>query len=268
MLLNLDKPNRLGAAAARQARVIYAVMLRNIRTRFFGHGLGYLIAIAWPVVHVLILVAMFASFGRAPPYGESIVLFVATGSIPFMIFSYLSRFMQISLITTRPLFVFPEVKVLDVLFASALLEILSACFVTLVLIGLAWLFNVPAMPRDVVEAAGATFAAVLLGAGFGILNGVIALSMPLWATLYALFIIVFWMTSGVLFVPDALPEPWRTAASYQPVLQVVEWMRAAYYEGYGSEFLDRAYAIEFGLGSIFFGLLLERATRGHVLALR
>jgi capsular polysaccharide transport system permease protein len=36
----------LWSAARRQRRVLYALMLRNIRTRFFGNGLGYLVAIA------------------------------------------------------------------------------------------------------------------------------------------------------------------------------------------------------------------------------
>ena len=51
-------------------------------------------------------------------------------------------------------------------------------------------------------------------------------------------------------------------------MQLVEWMRAAYYEGYGSAVLDRSYAIGFALVTIFLGLALERAMRGYVLALR
>ena len=71
-----------------------------------------------------------------------------------------------------------------------------------------------------------------------------------------------------MFVPDFLPEPARSYASYHPVLQVVEWMRSAYYEGYGEGVLDRRYVLEVAVGSTFLGLLLERATRGHLLALR
>jgi capsular polysaccharide transport system permease protein len=76
------------------------------------------------------------------------------------------------------------------------------------------------------------------------------------------------VTSGVWFVADALPDTVRHIIAYHPVLQVVEWMRSAYYEGYGSLVLDRSYVIEFGCVTIFCGLLLERAMRGHILALR
>src|SRR5664279_6196112 len=124
-------------------------MLRNVRTRFFGHGLGYLLAIAWPLSHILCVVAVFIFAGRSAPYGDSVALFIGTGTLPFMTFSYLSRFMMISVINTRPLFAFPEVKILDVLLASALLETLAACCVTIVLVIIGWFAGIDVMPRDI-----------------------------------------------------------------------------------------------------------------------
>ena len=217
---------------------MHAVMLRNIRTRFFGHGLGYLVALGWPLAHILFVIALFGAVGRAPPLGESTVLFIATGAVPFQIFSYSSRFMMQSLLLTRPLLSFPEVKVLDVLFASAFVEILSSVCVILVLLVFAWYFEIPAMPRDVVQASYAMGAAVLLGVGSGVINGVIVMAVPFWFIIYTLFIIAAWATAGIV-VPDVLPEPLVTLASYHPLLQVVEWMRSAYYEGLGDRILDR-----------------------------
>jgi len=258
----------LRSAAARQRRVLSALMLRNVRTRFFGHGLGYLMYIAWPLSHILIIVAMFVVAGRTAPYGDSVALFIATGALPFMIFSYLSRFMMISVFMTRPLLAFPEVKIFDVLLASALLETLAGCCVTITLIVIGWFAGIDVMPTDIVQASYALGAALLLGLGFGLLNGVIALAFPFWITIYSLSIIAFWMSAGIFFVPDALPETFRNALAWHPVLQTTEWMRSAYYEGYGGLVLDRSYTISVGLGALFLGLLLERAMRGHLLALK
>jgi capsular polysaccharide transport system permease protein len=254
------------SAAKRQRRVLIALMLRNIRARFFGHGLGYLLAIAWPMTHILVVVAMFSLSGRAAPYGDSLVLFIATGAVPFMTFSYLSRFMMISMVNTRPLLAFPEVKILDVLLASALLETLAACCVTIVIIIVAWFGGIDVMPRDIVQAAYAFGAALLLGLGYGLLNGVIALAVQMWLVGYSLVIIALWASCGVVFVPNVLPEVYRNILAYNPVLQVVEWMRSAYYEGYGDLVLNRPYVIGVGIGAVFLGLLLERAMRGYILA--
>ncbi len=266
-LLNTEALD-LWSAAQRQRRVIYALLLRNIRTRFFGHGLGYLFALGWPLSHILIVVALFSFSGRTAPYGDSTTLFVATGALPFMTFSYLARFMMLSVIRNRPLLAFPEVKVLDVLMAGAVQEILAASCVTLMLMVLAWLAGIEVVPRDIVQAALAYAAAILLGLGFGMLNGVLALALPMWFTGYALANIVLWVTSGVVFVPDAMPAAIRAVLAYHPVLQIIEWTRAAYYEGYGSVVLDRAYPVYFGIVTLFLGLFLERMVRGHLLALR
>jgi capsular polysaccharide transport system permease protein len=258
----------LWSAAQRQRRVIYALMLRNIRTRFFGSGLGYLLAILWPLSHILIVVAVLIAAGRSAPYGDSVALFVATGALPFMIVSYVSRFIMISVFTTRPLLAFPAVKIIDTLIAAAILETLATCCVTLTLIIIGWLAGINVVPNDPIEASYALGAAVLLGVGAGILNGVIALAVPFWMTGYALLIILLWMTAGIFFVPDSLPEVLREPLSWQPVLQTVEWMRSAYYDGYGGVLLDRRYVLGVGAGMIFFGLMLERAVRGHLLAAR
>ena len=46
----------------------------------------------------------------------------------------------------------------------------------------------------------------MLGFGMGIINAIIAMAFCGWITGYALVIIVFCISLGVMFVPDALPE--------------------------------------------------------------
>jgi capsular polysaccharide transport system permease protein len=255
-------------AIRRQRRVLFALMLRNIRTKFFGNGFGYLIAVAWPLSHILILVVMYTLMGRVAPYGDSVALFVATGVLPFQTFSYLARFMMLGIIRNRPLLHFPEVKILDLLFAGGLLEIISACCVVITFLIIAWCAGIDAMPRDILQASFALGTAMLLGLGCGILNGVIVLAAPGWFIGFTLSIIMLWISSGILFVPDAMPAIARDILAYNPVLQVIEWMRSAYYEGYGAIVLDRTYALSFAAITLFLGLLLERAMRGHLLAVR
>jgi len=248
----------------RQARVLYALMLRDMRTRFFGNGLGYIVSVAWPLSHIIILLAIFTASGRTAPYGDSLILFFSTGLIPFMTFSYMSRFIMLSLVLNKPLLSFPVVHILDILVARAILEILSACVVTISICSLMWFMGVDFMPRDVPQASFALGASILLGLGLGISNAIIALALPMWVTGYTLLIIAFWASSGIVFIPDTLPETIRYFLSFHPVLQTVEWMRSAYYDGYGATILDRNYVLGWGFGSVFVGLALERIIRAKL----
>jgi capsular polysaccharide transport system permease protein len=87
----------------------------------------------------------------------------------------------------------------------------------------------------------------------------------MWIMGYHLTVVILWITSGVYFVPHALPEPLRYIISFNPVVHGVEWMRSAYYEGYGTSFIDKPYIIGYGAFWLCAGLLLERAVRGRLL---
>jgi capsular polysaccharide transport system permease protein len=102
--------------------VLYALMLRDIQTRF-GSAPGFVIAIAWPLSHILILVLIYVLTGRVVPYGDSAVLWFSIGLTPFMIISYTSRFMMFGLVVNRPLLQFPVISILDVLFSRVLIEL-------------------------------------------------------------------------------------------------------------------------------------------------
>jgi capsular polysaccharide transport system permease protein len=248
-----------------QGRVFVAIMLRDVRTRFFGSALGFLLAIGWPLSHIFILLAINTALGRTAPYGDSVALWFATGLVPFMAFNYMARFTMMGVVLNRPLLSFPVVKVADILLARAILELLNAGVVVIAAILIFAFLGIDFVPSDLVQACMALGACMLLGLGFGIVNGVIAGMAPFWVTGYALFSILMWIASGVLFVPDALPESARYALSFNPALQGIEWMRSAYYEGYGSDVISKGYMIGFVLITLFAGLVLERLTRGKIL---
>jgi capsular polysaccharide transport system permease protein len=256
----------LGDVLRTQGRVIHALMLRDVKSRLFGNGLGFIFfSVGWPLVHILVLLGTYSLMGRAAPYGESLALFFAVGLVPFMTFNYMSRWIMLSLIMNKPLLSFPIVKVTDILIARAFLEMLGSCMMTASLCAIFWFLGIDFMPRDVVQASFALGASLMLGFGMGMINAIIAMAFYSWVTGYALLTIIFYISSGILFVPDALPEVARYPLSFNPVLQAVEWMRSAYYEGYGSLVLDKVYLLTWGICTIFGGIALERLIRGRLL---
>lgn len=263
MLLREERPV-VGPLTA-QARVIWAIILRDIRTRFFGHGLGYLVAIAWPLAHILILLIVYQFIGRTAPYGTSLSLFFATGLAPFMSFSYMSRFISMSLMMNRPLLQLPAVKVTDLVLGRAILELLASCCMVLLLLGILYVIGVDVVPVDIVQAYAAFGSALLLGLGFGVVNAILAIAIPGWYLAWVLILIILYLSSGILFVADSMPAGLRYLASFNPAFHAVEWMRMAYFEGYTASALDKGYILAWGCGTLFAGLLVERLIRGRLL---
>ncbi len=242
-----------------------AVILRDMRTRFFNHGLGFLIVSLWPLAHMLILLLIYSVTGRRTPFGESLYVFFATGIIPTLMFMYISRFMSLSLLLNRPMLAFPAVTVLDVMMARAFLEIIAAFLTLIFILTILYAIGDDPFPSDMSEAVNAYTASLLLSVGVGVLAGVIVMFSPFFATIYALSMIIVYITSGTLFVISNLPDVIAVPLSYNPVVHAVEWMRSAYYPTYSTKILDKSYLVGFGLTSLFVGLALERVLRGRML---
>jgi capsular polysaccharide transport system permease protein len=257
---------RLSHRLFAQGRIILALMIRDVQTRFFGHALGFVLAIAWPISHIFLILAINSLAGRATPYGDDPALFFATGLMPFMCFNYMARFTMLGVLQNKPLLGYPRVKVADVLIARATVEVLNAAVVIIATLLILTAMGTDVRPPRPNEAMYAVLACMGLGLGVGLFNGVIAGIVPFWVTIFALVQICMWAASGVVIVPDDLPETARWWLSWNPALIGVEWMRSAYYDGYGlGELLDKRYMLSVVFASIFLGLLLERAVRGVVL---
>ena len=242
-----------------------AVILRDMRTRFFNHGLGFLIVSLWPLAHMLILLFVYSLTGRRTPFGESLYVFFATGLIPTLAFMYVSRFMSLSLIINRPMLSFPYVTVIDVMVARAFLEVVAAFLTLIFVLSIIYIIGDNPLPWDLSEAIKAYLAVLLLAVGVGFLAGVIVMFMPFFSTIYALMMALVYIASGTIFVISSLPEAISKPLSYNPVVHAVEWMRVAYYPTYSTKILDKQYLIGFGMTSLFIGLLLERILRGKML---
>lgn len=253
----------LSQILAAQWRVIFALILRDIKTRW-GSTPAYIITFLFPLVHIFALVGIWVAVGRTAPYGESNILWFSVSMIPFIIFSYVSRFLLIHVLHNKVLLSFPVIKVTDVIFSGVLIEIFNASMVIIIVCVILWFIGVDFWPYDVVEASKALAASILLGLGLGIANALIGVIMPMWVTGYFLTVIVIWITSGVMFIPSSFPEYIRDILYYQPVVHLVEWMREAYYPGYNSLILDKTFVVGYALLFIACGLAIERFARGRI----
>lgn len=238
-----------------------AVMLRDMRTRFFDHGLGFLLVIFWPLAHLMLLLLVYSVIGRRAPFGDSLYLFFASGLVPTLSFMYVSRQMAMSIISNKPMLSFPSIHLTDIMFGRALLEIMGCCLMAASVLLILYLLGETPVPFDIPNAVAALAATILVAVGVGSIVSLLAIAFPPAATIYVLVVISVYILSGTLFVPAYLPEYVGSILAWNPVLHGVEWLRGAYFIGYPDQVLDKTYMLSFGGGSLFVGLALERLLR-------
>jgi capsular polysaccharide transport system permease protein len=250
------------AALQRKGNVMKAVMLRDMRTRFFNHGLGFLLVIIWPLAHLFLIISVYTVFGRRAPFGGDLYVFFGSGLVPTLSFMYVSRQMVMSILANRPMLSFPAIKPTDILFGRALLETLGSFMMAAAVLTIFALMGTQVVPHDLGNAVAALCATIYLAISVGFLVSLVAVVFPPVATIYMLFVLVIYLSSGTLFVASYMPEQIMRYLAWNPVLHGVEWMRSAYFLGYPSQVLDKFYMLSFASVAMLAGLVIERLTRG------
>lgn len=252
-------------ALRRMGNVMGAVILRDVRSRFFNHGLGFLVVPMLPLAHIALLLIIYTVTGRAATFGDDLLLFFATGLTPALGFNYLSRYMSASLLANKGMTAFPAVRVIDILIARAFLELMGINMAIFMLVIALLAAGSNVVPRDPFAAFEAYALTIIMGVGVGMIISVAASIAPLVAMFYALFTVILYLTSDGPIYVHVLPEQVIQIISWNPVFHAVQWMRAAYYPGYPTQYLDKTYLIGWAFATLTVGLLMERNMKKLIL---
>lgn len=257
-----NPPERhLRDAFLQHGRLVSALMLRDIKTRFGATYFGFLIGLILPLGHIGAVLTIYIFLGRRAPIGTDVGLYLATAIVPFIIWSYTHQKVMQSLSQNRSLTYFPIVKFADIVIARGLVELLNA---TLIVCVVATAFSI--LVSDLFIATPPAFLYTLLlayalGVSTGFVFGLLAIVAP--AVMLVGFVIIplYWGTSGVLFIPGALPEQARWVVAIFPLSHIVDFGRTAFYVSYLSDYPSLLYVNVVIVGNIVIGMATERFLR-------
>lgn len=249
----LAAPTRL-----RHLRVVTALMLREMDTRFGRAAGGYLWAVAQPLGTILLLAVAFGLMLRTPPMGTSFLLFYATGIIPFNMYRSVASSVAGAVATNRGLLAYPVVTALDAVIAKFLLELCTAIVIaTIVFVAVILFFELHVVLDFAAIVTGFALAA-LLGLGIGTLNCVLYGFFPTWRNVWRMLSRPLFLLSGVLFLYESLPGNLQAILWWNPLAHVLAVMRAGFYGTYEPQFVSYPYVLGWGLGLFFVGGYLIR----------
>jgi capsular polysaccharide transport system permease protein len=268
-MANSDSPirigrveNNFGSLLRIQARVCGTIMLRDLKTRFGSSALSYLVAVIWPAMHVGLILSIYLVLGRLPVFGTDLMTWSFTGALCFVLFIYPFRFIGMSLADGSALLGFPIVQPIDLIVAKCVLESLTAVMYSMfIYFGLAlagWHIEI----HHLATALEAWLAALFFGIGVGVFFAPLVRMYKFAMLLGTLLTITAWFTSGNLFLPDSIPDPYNYYLSFNPLMHAMEWFRKGVYFDYTSETLNKTYLLSVSSVLVFTGLVVERYTRG------
>ena len=191
--------------------------------------------------------------------------FFLTGILSYFLFQNVVTHTMVATQANMQLLYFPQVQVFDLGAARAVLEVSTFFVVLTLLTSLIWFANLETVEiGDPLRIILAAFMIAALGYGVGTAVGSL---IPLFPSLQFLTSVLMlrplFFISGIFFTAEAIPETLRHYVLLNPMLQLIELMRSAYFHSFESIYVDYHYLTGTILSIVLLGLLLQRALRRH-----
>lgn len=228
----MQRETRLGI----QLRVLFALVIREMTTRYGRSAGGYVWALLEPVMTVALLTAVFSQIAHSPPLGASFTLFYATGYMAFHVYMDISRTVSTSVKVNRSLLSFPRVTMLDTIIARFGLQMLTAVTVFVIVTGGVRLFVGVDDALDYRALLLALALAALMGLGVGAVNCVLFAFSPTWERMFNIANRPLFLISGVFMTFESMTPGIRQILWWNPLIHITAIARQGFYPYYQANF--------------------------------
>lgn len=247
-----------------QARVIGALILRELHSRYGRENIGYLWVIGEPMI--LASVITLIHLNQPTHYASDIdpAPFAIIGYTIFIIFRNTFNRADGAIEQSQPLFYHRMVNVFDVLFARMLMEILGCFATTVVLLTLAIVLGYASAP---VRPLYLITAALLMGWWtFGLTLIASSLTYRSETLARQLHVISYFSIpiSGAFFQMSWLPPGLRDKMEWFPMPLIFEQARYGQFRSASPDYVDPGYVAAWCAGFTYLGLLLVRRMREKI----
>lgn len=241
-----------------QLRVIGALLMREVLTRYGRHNIGFLWLFVEPMMFTLGVTALWTATKAAHGSNLPIVAFAVTGYSSVLLWRNMPGRCASAIGPNLALMYHRHVKVIDVFASRILLEVVGTTisFATLVIVftSIGWM----KLPEDIVKIMLGWFMLAWFGAALALLIGALSERSELVEKLWHPASYLLFPLSGAVFMVDWLPATAQKLVLLLPMVHGVELLREGYFGSAVRAHYDLGYMAIVCLCLTALGLAQER----------
>lgn len=247
-----------------QSRVIGALMMRELTTRFGRENIGFLWMMVEPLLFAMLVGLVWTFMNGPTKYGISVMAFTVSGYIPLVLFrSAVSR--SVGLFQANmSLMYHRQIKIMDFVLVRFLVEWIGSMMAYVLVMVLLMAFGVFPVPYDLglmilgwLYYSFFTLSICFILAPASETSEVLEKFMPVTTYLMIPF-------SGTFYMADWLTPTARAAVLYSPPVHGMEMMRYGIFGHHMTPHFDYFYPLAFSAVCLAVGLALCRRVRRHL----
>ena len=212
-----------------QGRVIPALLLREIITRYGRHNIGFLWLFVEPMLFTLAVTLLWAGLKLNHVSSLPITAFAVTGYSSILLWRNMPGRLIGSVEPNLALMYHRQVKLFDIFLARLLLEFMGATISFIALTLFFTLFDWMELPEDLLKVTLGWLMLTWFGAALAILLGAFAEEYEIIEKLWHPFAYIIMPLSGAGFIVDSLPKTGQEWILYLPMINAVEYLREGFF---------------------------------------
>lgn len=255
----MSQPSFLVSFAV-QRRIIFALLLREVITRYGRHGLGALWLMLEPMLFTLGVAGLWYAARLHTVSDIPVIAFAITGYSSVLLWRNAANRCAKAIEPNLSLMYHRNVKVIDIFFARVLLEIVGACasFAALTVIFAA--AGTMKWPQDIGTILGGWLMLCWFAVAMGLVVGAISERSETFERTWHIATYLLFPLSGSMFMVHWLPKAAGDAVLWLPMVHGVEWIRHGFFGDVVPTYESPAYFAVANLLLSLIGLILIRDT--------
>ncbi|RVT41029.1 ABC transporter permease [Sphingobium algorifonticola] len=247
-----------------QGRVLGALFMREIVTRFGRHNIGFLWLFVEPMMFTLGVTALWYFANANHGSNLPIVAFALTGYSSVLLWRNMPARCVSAIEPNQSLLYHRQVKLIDVYAARILLEGAGATMSFTVLSIVYLSLDLIAVPEDVLKVILAWLLLTWFGGALALCIGTMAFFSETVEKLWHPMSYIIFPLSGSAFLVEVLPPRAQEFVLILPMVHGIELLREGYFGSKVHSIYDIGYMVNVTLGMTFVGLLLLRIVSKRV----
>ncbi|UAB77811.1 ABC transporter permease [Erythrobacter sp. SCSIO 43205] len=241
------KNTSLKESFAVQGRVLGALLIREVITRYGRHNIGFLWLFVEPMLFTLGVTALWTATKSFHGSDLPIAAFALSGYSSVLLWRNMPGRTIGAIRASSSLLYHRNIKPLDIYLARVLLEAggasISFLLLSVVFIAIEWI----APPEDILIVIGGWLLLTWFGSALAILIGSLSYLSELVDKFWHPFSYLMFPLSGAAFLVSALPRNFQEIVLILPMVHAVEFIREGYFGSKITSIYDLSYLIVFNL---------------------
>jgi len=248
----------------RHCRIVWALVMREMATRYGRDNLGFLWVIAEPMIFCSAVSVIYSMIRTPFESGIPIVQFTITGYMPMILVRNTVNYASFAVPVNSELLYHRIVTPLHLFISRCTMEFLGVTAAFIVIIFFGNVFGYIGLPRDILKLLSAWLLLAWLAFALTLILGALTAIFEFVERFVQILTYIFLPLSGAFFMVAILPPRLRPAILTLPFIHCFELLRSGYFGRFLPVFYNVPYVVAWNVVLTLLGLLLIQFVRSRI----